>query len=295
MPLAIAVSAYALVAATNGILAGTGQWAAFALLAVIDGVLRLVLVGLALGLDLGGTALAWAVAIPFPVSLAIVFFVKARTIRANTLVAGTAGGLAANMSRTLTASIAAAILINGFPVFISLFGRTDEDTLGAIILAVTLTRAPILVPINALQSMLIARLSGATAGRNRLLALVLAVITVLTMFVAGVVWLWGGPLLAAFFGEGFVLSASTLAGLVAAAGCLGVLTATGAAALALKRHSFFAAGWVVAAVFALAALAFLPASLETRIVLGLVVGPLLGAVVHLAALRTRDPEQQGGE
>ncbi|QIK63004.1 hypothetical protein G7068_07200 [Leucobacter viscericola] len=295
VPLAIAVAAYAIVAATNGILAGTSQWAAFALLAVIDGVLRLVLVGLALGLHLGGTALAWAVAIPFPVSLAVVFFIKARTIRANTLVAGTAGSLAANMSRTLAASVAAAILINGFPVFMSLFGRTDDDTLGALNLAVILTRAPILVPINALQSMLIARLSGATAGRNRLFALVLAVIATLTVLVAGVVWLWGGPLLAAFFGEDFLLSASTLAGLVAAAGCLGVLTATGAAALALERHSFFAAGWIVAAAFALAILAFLPASLETRIVLGLVVGPLLGAVVHLAALRTRNPEQQRGE
>lgn len=295
VPLAVAVAAYALVAATNGILAGTGQWAAFALLAVIDGVLRLVLVGVALGLGLGGTALAWAVAIPFPVSLAVVFFGKRRTIRANTLVAGSTGRLAANMSRTLTASVAAAILINGFPVFMSVFGRTDEASLGAIILAVTLTRAPILVPINALQSMLIARLSGASAGRNRLLALVIAVIVVLTLLVAGVVWLWGGPLLGHFFGEGFVLSADTLAWLVAAAGCLGVLTATGAAALALERHSLFAAGWVVAAVFALATLAFLPASLEARITLGLVVGPLLGSLVHLAALRTREPKQQGSE
>lgn len=295
VPLAVAVAAYVLVAATNGILAGTGLWASFALLAVIDGVLRLGLVALALGLGLDGTALAWAVAIPFPVSLAVVFFSKARTIRANTLIAGAPSKLAANMSRTLTASVAAAILINGFPVFLSLFGRTDKDHLGAIILAVTLTRAPILVPINALQSMLIARLSGTKEGRARTLALVLLVIAALTALVAAAAWIWGAPLLDIFFGKGFVLSGATLAGLVAAAGCLGVLTATGAAALALERHSLFAAGWVVAAVFALATLALLPAELDTRIVLGLVAGPLLGAGVHLTALRTRKPQQQSGE
>ena len=283
LPLAIAVASYALVAAVNGILAGTGRWGAFALLAVIDGALRLALVALALALDLGGTALAWAVALPFPVSLAVVLLGNRRAVRAHAAVAGTTGALAANTARTLTASVATAVLINGFPVFLSAFGRTDQATLGAVILAVTLTRAPILVPLTALQSMLIARLSAAREGRTRTLLVVLAIVAALAALVAGAVWAWGGPLLARFFGAGFVLAPATLAGLVAAAGALGVLTATGAAALALERHTVFAAGWVLAAAVALALLALLPLSLEARVVLALLVGPLLGAALHLAA------------
>ncbi|PRI10214.1 hypothetical protein [Leucobacter massiliensis] len=286
-PLALAVASYALVAATNGILAGSGRWGPFSLLAVIDGALRLALVALALALGLDGTALAWAVAIPFPVSLAIVVLGNRRVIRARAIVAGTPGRLAANTARTLAASVATAILINGFPVFLSLFGRTDAATLGAVILAVTLTRAPILVPLTALQSMLIARLSAVREGRGRLLAAVLGIVAALTGLVAAFVWLWGGPLLARFFGEGFVLSSATLAGLVAAAGALGVLTATGAAALARERHTAFAAGWLAAAVLALALLALLPLPLEARVVIALLAGPLLGAVVHLAVTRDR--------
>lgn len=283
LPLAIAVGSYALVAATNGVLAGTGHWGAFALLAVIDGVLRLALVAVVLLAGLGETALAWAVAIPFPVSLAIVFFGNRAAIAGGARVNGTLGSLTRNTSRTLTASVASAILINGFPVFLSLFGRSDQATLGAVILAVTLTRAPILVPLTALQSMLIARFSSAREGSAKLLVVVVAGLAAFTALIAGFVWLWGGPLLNGFFGEGFVLAPATLAGLVAASGCLGILTATGAATLAAERHTSFAAGWMIAAALALGVLAFAPLDLELRVVLALAVGPLIGSAWHAAA------------
>lgn len=283
LPLAIAVGSYALVAATNGVLAGTGHWGAFALLAVIDGVLRLALVAVVLFAGLGETALAWAVAIPFPVSLAIVFFGNRGVIASGSRVDGTLGSLSRNTGRTLTASVASAILINGFPVFLSLFGRSDQATLGAVILAVTLTRAPILVPLTALQSMLIARFSSAREGSAKLLVVVVAGLAAFTALIAGFVWLWGGPLLNSFFGEGFVLAPATLAGLVAASGCLGILTATGAATLAAERHTSFAAGWMIAAALALGILALAPTGLELRVVLALAVGPLIGSAWHAAA------------
>lgn len=288
VPLAVAIGAYAVVAATNGILAGSGTWGPFALLALLDGVIRLVLIGIVLGFGIGGDALAWAVALPFPISLGIVLFGNLRAITSRSRIPGTATTLSQNVARTIAASVAAAVLINGFPVFITAFARTDQEELGRVILAVTLTRAPILVPLTALQSMLIARFAGLRHGRGRFLTILVLGIGAAAGVLALAAWLWGAPLLRVFFGENFVLAPLTLAGLVAAAGCLGILTATGSAVLAASRHTLFAAGWLLAAAISVALLAAPLGSLELRVVVALVVGPLVGAVVHATAL-SRDP------
>lgn len=292
IPLAVAVAAYVVVAAVNGILAGTETWGPFALLAVIDAVLRLAFVGVVLIGDWGGTALAWAVALPFPLSLAVVFLLRRTHLLAHARVAESRGQLTANIGRTVAASIATAVLINGFPVVLSLVGGADQAELGAVVLAVTLTRAPILVPLTALQSMLISRFSGAPAGRMKLLLVVVAVIAALTALVVMFVWAWGGPLLAMFFGDGFVLAPAILAALVAAAGCLGVVTATGAAVLSTGNHTMFAVGWITAAVIAVVAVAIPFAGLGERVALALVVGPLIGAALHAISLTAKSGRRE---
>lgn len=284
IPLAVAVAAYVVVAAVNGILAGTETWGPFALLAVIDAVLRLLFVVVVLIGDWGGTALAWAVALPFPLSLAVVFMLRRSHLLAHARVAESRGQLTANIGRTVAASVATAVLINGFPVVLSLVGGAGQAELGAVVLAVTLTRAPILVPLTALQSMLISRFSGSPAGRTKLLIAVVVVIAALTALVALFVWAWGGALLAMFFGDGFVLAPAILAALVAAAGCLGIETATGAAVLSTGNHTMFAVGWIVAAVVAVAVVAIPFAGLGERVALALVVGPLIGSALHAFAL-----------
>lgn len=288
-PLAIAVAAYTVTAAANGILAGARQWRAFAALALLDGVIRFVAVATVLALQLGATALVWAVALPVPLSFMVMIPFVARKIREYSVIGISVGQLSANIARTLTASTSTSVLINGFPVFVSLFGRADQATLGAVMLAVTLTRAPILVPLNALQSMLISRLSSASAGRGRLLTTILGAIVIVTALVALGAWAFGGPVLRTFFGAGFVLQPVTLAGLVVAAGCLGFLTATGAGALSANRHSWFAAGWLTAALLALAMLALAPGPIELRVTLALIAGPLVGASVHAIALQGTAP------
>lgn len=285
VPLAIGIAAYTLTAATNGVLAGTQRWGAFAALALLDGVLRFGLVAAVLIADLGATALAWAVALPLPIAYIVVLLVVWRHVVSQASVSLTTRELSANVGRTLLASSANALLVNGAPILLSVFARTDQATLGAVILAVTLTRAPILVPLTALQSMLIARFSADRSRANALLAKVVLVVVALTAVIAGVLGLWGAALLEFFFGAGFVLGPGLLAGLVAAAGCLGILTATGAGVLARDRHSWFAAGWVLAALTAVAMLALAPLELGTRTVLALSLGPVLGAVLHVAVLR----------
>jgi hypothetical protein len=74
-----------------------------------------------------------------------------------------------------------------------------------------------------------------------------------------------------------------LAWLTAAAIVVALLTLTGAAAVAAALHRAYSLGWVSATVAA-AALLLLPVSLETRTVVALTCGPLVGIAVHLAAL-----------
>lgn len=282
LPLAVAVAAYVGVAALNGVLAGSGAWGPFAAIPIIDGVLRLLLVAIVLWQDWGGIALAWAVAIPFPVSLIAVLVWKQSFVRRLSRVPGGYRSLAANSSRTMLASAATAVLVNGFPVVLSLFGGAEKAELGAVVLALTLTRAPILVPLTALQSMLIARLSAPGGTGRRFLLLVFAELAGLTTVIALGVGLWGEAVLAWVFGPGFAVDGWLLAGLVVASGCLGVLTVTGAATLASNRHNAFAGGWVIAAVLSVLGVALLPGDIGLRTVIALIAGPLAGAACHLA-------------
>ena len=74
-----------------------------------------------------------------------------------------------------------------------------------------------------------------------------------------------------------------LAWLTAAAVTIAMLTLTGAATVAAALHRSYALGWVCATVAA-TLLLLLPLPLETRTVLALLCGPLVGIGVHLAAL-----------
>jgi len=69
----------------------------------------------------------------------------------------------------------------------------------------------------------------------------------------------------------------------AAAVAIALLTLTGAAAVAAALHRAYSIGWVSATV-ASALLLLLPLGLETRTVIALLCGPMVGIAVHLAAL-----------
>jgi len=93
-----------------------------------------------------------------------------------------------------------------------------------------------------------------------------------------------GPwLLRVGFGDGYRASGALLAWLTAGAVAIAVLTVTGAATVAAALHRAYSVGWVSATV-ASALLLTLPLGLETRTVVALVCGPLVGIAVHLGAL-----------
>jgi len=97
-----------------------------------------------------------------------------------------------------------------------------------------------------------------------------------------------GPWLLRFaFGPEYQTSGTLLAWLTAAAVAIAILTLTGSATVAASLHRAYSLGWVAATVAA-ALLLTLPLSLETRTVVALLCGPLVGIAVHLTALARAD-------
>lgn len=290
---AVGAALNGLVAAASGVMAGAGMWRHLAAIVALDGVLRVTLVLVALAFTHDVAVLAVAVILPFPLSLLIVAAAGRRRLATAGRVSAGYGRLTANTARTMVAASATAILINGFPLVLSFFsGPDNHDQLGSLVLAVTLTRAPVLVPLMALSSYLVSRFSHLPEQAGRTM-------TVLLLGLAGVVavlclgtWLWGEPVLHWIFGPEFGISGGVLTALVASSGLIGALCISGSAVLARDLHGLYAGGWVVASLVSLAVL-FVPLPLPERTALALASGPAVGLVVHLVGRRLLTPRRVG--
>ena len=277
VPVALGAGANVFVATFSGVFAGAGKWRHLAAIIALDAVLRFggVVGVLALGGDL--QLLAWSIILPFPLSLVIVTLAAPRTTMTLSWTSLGLGRLLRNSAQTVLAATAMALIVNGFPTVLAFFARPDQnEELGALILAITFTRAPILVPMFALQSYLITRFAGSPAGPWRLIGQAFAVIAVLMVFLAGASALWGDRL--------FDLSASALVPLVVSSGFIGALCVTGSALVARGALRANTTGWIVAAVVSIAVL-FIPLTLETRAAVALSAGPLAGLAVQWVCLR----------
>lgn len=271
-------------AVLSGSLSGAGLWKTYAALLVLDAGARL---GAALGAAAvgGGTAAFLLVTVAGAVSWVVVLAVS-RAARGTARLRADVP-TAAFVQRTMhamAAAAAAAALIVGFPVLLAATAaRGERDLLGPLILAVTLTRAPFLVPLTSFQSAVVVYLVERRANLFRALsrpALFLAGAAVLTTALAAVL---GPPLVRIFFGPSFALPGAVLGALTFGAACTAWLMVTGCAALARARHGLYSGGWLLAGCVSLAVL-LLPVGLASRTALALIVGPLVGSALHLLAL-----------
>lgn len=186
-------------------------------------------------------------------------------------------------AHSIAAAGASAILVMGFPVLLKATSGELGAAGGVVILAVTLTRAPLLVPMTAMQGNLIAYFVDHHSARLRALLVPAAVVAALGAVGVAAAFLLGPWLLRVAFGTDYQASGALLAWLTAGAVSIALLTLTGAATVAAAQHRAYSLGWVSATVAA-ALLLLLPLALETRTVVALLCGPLVGIVVHLAAL-----------
>lgn len=285
LQVALGSAANAVVATMSGAMAGAQRWRMLAAVIFLDAVLRLAAVYAVLAVSTDVQLLAWAVVAPFPLAIGIVFCTAPALLRRLGRSPLRYRTLAANSVHTVIAASATAVLINGFPLVLAFFGdRDDPETLAALIFAIMLTRAPILVPMMALQSYLVTRF---TNDRDALWAFLFRVVggIVVVMALLGLATWWAGRwAFVTFVRADFELSTAALVPLVVSSGFIGILCVTGPALLALGRHRAYALGWVIASAVALGVL-FMPLPIEFRAALALSVGPIVGICWHLVNIR----------
>lgn len=281
--LAVGLAGFCLHATLLGMLAGAGHWSAYGALMVTDAVIRVLVAAASFLLGWGLVGFLWAT-VGGAVAWALLLGCSPTTRSIARL--ATAGGVPAFLrgsAHSIAAAGASAILVMGFPVLLKATSTQLGAAGGVVILAVTLTRAPLLVPMTAMQGNLIAYFVDHRSARLRALLGPAAVIGAVGALGVAAAYLMGPWLLRAAFGPDYQAAGALLAWLTAAAVMIALLTLTGAATVAAALHRAYSVGWV-GATAAAAALLCLPFGLETRTVVALLCGPLVGIAVHLVAL-----------
>jgi O-antigen/teichoic acid export membrane protein len=281
--LSVGLAGFCLHATLLGMLAGVSRWTQYGSLMVTDAVLRVVVAAVTVAAGWGLVGYLWATVAGSVAWLMLLIASPATRAAGRLLTPGGTMTFLRGASHSIAAAGAGAILVMGFPVLLKATSGDLGAAGGVVILAVTLTRAPLLVPLTAMQGNLIAHFVDQHTERLRALvapAIVVTGIGLLGVVLAGVFGPW---LLREAFGAEYRADGALLAWLTAAAVAIALLTLTGAAAVAAALHRAYSVGWVSATV-ASALLLLLPLALETRTVIALLCGPLAGIAVHLAAL-----------
>ena len=285
--LAAGLGGFCLHATLLGMLAGVGGWTQYGSLMVTDAAIRVAIAAATFILGWGLAGFLWAT-VAGAVAWVLLLVISPTARSAGRL--RTAGGVSSFLrgaSHSIAAAGASAILVMGFPVLLKATSGELGAAGGVVILAVTLTRAPLLVPLTAMQGNLIAYFVDHRGARLRALlapaALVVGVGAV-GVLAAGLIGPW---LIRTAFGPEYETGGPLLAWLTAGAVSVALLTLTGAATVAAALHRAYSVGWVGATVAA-GALLTLPLELPARTVVALLCGPMVGIAVHTAALARAD-------
>ena len=300
--MAVGVFLYALQATMSGVTAGEDRWYLFAAVGGLESAGRLILM-LAAALMIPSLAgLEAATVVPMGLWLILAFVtVSGRRLwiaRADV----PARRLITNILWSFLSSAAAAVLMMGFPNVLKASGAAESEpvVLGTLILAISITRSPIMIPLQAFQGVAV---SAFLKQRHRPVAAFIkpAAAVVAVGAVGALAAYLVGPLLfrliyppAAGAESAYEAAASgiTLGALVFASALLALMTLSGNMALAVNQHRIYLAGWVVAAAVTLSLAFLVPASLVPRAIVALAVGPVCGFVVHMVgvALASRTEE-----
>lgn len=272
--------------------AGLARWRTYSLLVALEGFARLVLFVL--------VALLWPTVLGFSVAAVLAFapgvlvgLLSAPLRRATISIRSDSpvGLSTTRILRSMTASSLSSVLVVGWPALLSAAAGANPRgstavSLGVLILLVTLTRAPLMVPLTSFQNALVARFTGlGLTDRRRWVARGIGIIAVGSLVLAALGAIIGPPLLPLVFGHAYQAEPGIVAALTGAAAGLGIITLTGVAAITVGSHSRYLFGWLVAIAVSLLVIFLAPLPFEWATVLALVTGPLVGAAVQLGALR----------
>ena len=268
-----------------GAASGLNDWPSFSWLMILDAAARL---GLVVAAALAGTGLLGTEAACVLASLAwVVLLVPTR--RGRRVLGAHAdvgwGRFVRNCLLSMVSSTSTAILITAFPTIIKLTApHEDAGLLAGTITAISLTRSPIMIPLQAFQGVAITAFLTRRDGLLRALARPVALVTALGGLCAVLMLLVGPWVLRVLYDPSLIATGTTFAGLTIAAVPLAVITLTGTATVAANAHAWFSAGWLSAALVS-TLLLHLPFALPVRVCIALFTGPLAGAAIHLVGVR----------
>lgn len=281
--LSVGIAGFCMHATLLGMLAGVNGWSQYGSLIVGDGAGRVTVATATFLLGWGLVGYLWATVAGSVAWFVLLLASPTTRSAARLLTPGTTATFLRGASHSIAAAGASAILIMGFPVLLKATSADLGAAGGVVILAVTLTRAPLLVPLTAMQGNLIAHFVDQRGRRLRSLVAPVAVLAVLGAAAVLVAGLLGPWLLRTAFGPDYQAGGALLAWFTTAAVAIALLTLTGAATVAAALHRAYAVGWV-GATLASTLLLLLPWELETRTIVALLCGPVVGIAVHVAAL-----------
>ena len=281
---AAAAVAYAGHATMAGGSAGNGDWPIYSRLMSLESIVRLAAVGIVVAFASSLVGVQYACLAAAGVWLAFLAVSRRARLAVFSRADVAMPRLLRNHAFALLTAASTAALIVGYPVLFGLTATAAEiDASAGLLLAVQLTRAPILIPLQAFQGVAIATFVAQRSGRVAALARPILIILAVTAVGSILAWLIG-PTIMLVFGEEYVVAGSVLAGLTIAGGGVGVLTLTGSAVLAEERHGWYLVGWLSATTTALAMLILLPVPVEFRVTASLVVAPIVGIGLHIIGI-----------
>ena len=289
-PLAFACSSYVLVATLAGTLYGVRGWGVLALMIAVDAILRIATVLILATITTDSVVLAWAAAVPFLATIVLLWPVVRGHIVGSTTVDVSPSALTWNVARSVVASASSGVLVSGLPVVIGIAAvGEDPATVAALFVAITLTRAPVIVVVMSLHSYLIIRFRDFPALFWRTVVSLACVILGVGLVLGGAAWLFAPAVFEFLYSGEIILPGRFYAVLVVSSALVGVLSVTAPATLALGSHMVYSGGWLCAAL-ATAACFALPLDLLSGTTIAVLVGPLAGIAFHsiyLVAARVR--------
>lgn len=275
-----------------GSLGGARQWEWFASSLLVEVGLRvaLVLAGALIGASLGGFEGASAAAI-LTLAPMLLFGRGPRTAllrRADVAF----GALLRRQSLAMLSTACTALLINAYPALVAV--TTPEESLGlppsqaaalmgGCMLAVSLTRAPIMMPLTVFVGVAI---SAFTGHRGSVWAAVRRPFSLLLLvgFLGGAAAWPIGPWILRIFKPEYDLPGWYFAALVVSSVFMAWLTILGAIALATEHHGLYALGWGLASATGVGSL-LLPLHLTLTTLFSVSLGPLAGCAFLFVALQ----------
>lgn len=309
--MSVGLALYSMQATVSGLLSGRQMWGPFAALIMIDILVRVGLAMVAWYLHWG--LIAWLIITVFgtiswlilaalsPATRSVLFARADVPVRRFIPLMATAMGAAG----------ASSLLVTGFPTLVKIAGEavttgsgvadkltlphpnnfTAAVTIAGIAYAVTLTRAPLLMPLEKFQNAIIVHfVRHRSEGVLAALAKPLGGLVAFGAFGAVLAWLIGPWIMTLILDESYFVPGPVLAALTLGATLTAVLMITGSVTLAVEQHRMYLLGWLAATTIA-AGILFIPGHLSTRTAAAIAVGSAVGVVIHLLALRQLPPRE----